>query len=308
MARARNIKPAFFTNDELVELPFETRLLFIGLWMLADREGRIVDRPKKIKMEIFPADDVDCEKSISLLESSGFIGRYEFGNHRVIEILKFIKHQSPHSTEKDSLLPDRDGYFTVNERTKNGGITGKFVKTREGSHQNNVKPPLGNENQQSHNALNPECGILNPEETHVDRRSAPTQADPDRVPDIFAYWQKTMKSPTSKLDKKRIDKIRNALKMGYTPRQLFEAIKGCSLIPHNMGTDPAGNGTKYNSIELIFRDADHIDRFIAAASAIIKRPGPETIAQQNARIMAEMFGNADQSEGGEIIEMEDVDG
>ena len=31
MARARNIKPGFFTNDELVELPFATRLLFIGL-------------------------------------------------------------------------------------------------------------------------------------------------------------------------------------------------------------------------------------------------------------------------------------
>ena len=52
MARARNIKPGFFTNDELVELPFATRLLFIGLWTIADREGRMVDRPKKIKMEI----------------------------------------------------------------------------------------------------------------------------------------------------------------------------------------------------------------------------------------------------------------
>ena len=31
MARARNIKPGFFTNDLLAELPFETRLLFIGL-------------------------------------------------------------------------------------------------------------------------------------------------------------------------------------------------------------------------------------------------------------------------------------
>lgn len=39
MARARNIKPGFFTNDELVELPFEVRSLFIGLWAIADREG-----------------------------------------------------------------------------------------------------------------------------------------------------------------------------------------------------------------------------------------------------------------------------
>ena len=48
MARARNIKPGFFANDLLVDLPFEVRLLFIGLWTIADRAGRLCDRPKKI--------------------------------------------------------------------------------------------------------------------------------------------------------------------------------------------------------------------------------------------------------------------
>ena len=54
MARARNIKPGFFKNELLAEMPPETRLLFMGLWCLADREGRFEDRPKKIKMELFP--------------------------------------------------------------------------------------------------------------------------------------------------------------------------------------------------------------------------------------------------------------
>ena len=36
MARARNIKPAFFDNDELAENEPLGRLLFIGLWTLAD--------------------------------------------------------------------------------------------------------------------------------------------------------------------------------------------------------------------------------------------------------------------------------
>ena len=35
MARARNIKPGFFDNEILGELPALTRLLFIGLWCLA---------------------------------------------------------------------------------------------------------------------------------------------------------------------------------------------------------------------------------------------------------------------------------
>ena len=52
MARARNIKPGFFDNETLGELPALTRLLFIGLWCLADREGRLQDRPKRIKKEL----------------------------------------------------------------------------------------------------------------------------------------------------------------------------------------------------------------------------------------------------------------
>src|SRR4051812_43888805 len=130
VARARNIKPGFFTNDELVELPFATRLLFIGLWTIADREGRIVDRPKKIKMEIFPADDVDCDQALCDLAAAGFIHRYQADNVKVIEIANFAKHQAPHSTEKDSALPDVDGFYTVNERSKNGGVTGKFTKAK----------------------------------------------------------------------------------------------------------------------------------------------------------------------------------
>ncbi len=54
MARARNIKPGLFKNEILgVAEPIYT-LLFEGLWLLADREGRLEDRPLRIKAEIFP--------------------------------------------------------------------------------------------------------------------------------------------------------------------------------------------------------------------------------------------------------------
>jgi hypothetical protein len=105
MARARNIKPGFFTNDELVELPMATRLLFIGLWTLADREGRLEDRPRKIKMEIFPADEIDVDEALSTLVSSGFIHRYPMGEGRFIQVIHFAKHQRPHSNEAKSTIP-----------------------------------------------------------------------------------------------------------------------------------------------------------------------------------------------------------
>ena len=105
MARARNIKPAFFMNEELVELRYEVRLLFIGLCTLADKAGRLEDRPKRIKMNLFPADDIDIDAALDDLGAKGFVLRYEVNNYQLIQIVNFLKHQKPHHQEKESELP-----------------------------------------------------------------------------------------------------------------------------------------------------------------------------------------------------------
>lgn len=118
MARARNIKPSFFMNEDLIELPFEARLLFIGLWTLADREGRLENRPKKIKMSLFPADEINVSEQLSNISKYDFIELYNVDGIEVIQITNFTKHQVPHGLEKDSLLPDRNGFYTVYDRVK----------------------------------------------------------------------------------------------------------------------------------------------------------------------------------------------
>ena len=105
MARARNIKPSFFINEDLVELPFETRLLFIGLWTLADREGYLEDKPKKIKMALLPADDVDVDWMLNSLQTEGFLVRYVANNRKCIYLPKFKKHQNPHHKESINDVP-----------------------------------------------------------------------------------------------------------------------------------------------------------------------------------------------------------
>ena len=107
MARARNIKPGFFRNADLVELPFETRLLFAGLWTIADREGRLEDRPKQIKMEIFPADSLDANELLGQLADAGLIQRYEVDGKRFIQVTSFTKHQNPHAKEQASTIPEQ---------------------------------------------------------------------------------------------------------------------------------------------------------------------------------------------------------
>ena len=108
MARARNLKPAFFTNDLLAEIEPLGRLLFQGLWCLADREGRLVDRPKRIKAELLPYDDADVDVLLSALATRGFILRYECEGGRYIQVVKFAKHQNPHCKETASTLPAPD--------------------------------------------------------------------------------------------------------------------------------------------------------------------------------------------------------
>ncbi len=109
MARARNIKPGFFSNDALVELPFETRLLFIGLWTLADREGRLEDRPKRIRAQLFAYDAVNCDEMLDALAAAGFIERYSVDGFKCVQIINFLKHQVPHHKEAASELPAPDG-------------------------------------------------------------------------------------------------------------------------------------------------------------------------------------------------------
>lgn len=109
MARSRNIKPGFFTNDELGELPPLARLLFVGLWLLADREGRLKDRPKKIKAEILPYDACDVEAMLDALATPRMIIRYEVDGERYIQIPKFCDHQNPHHMEAPSKIPPLPG-------------------------------------------------------------------------------------------------------------------------------------------------------------------------------------------------------
>lgn len=122
--RARNIKPGFFSNDELAECTALARLLYIGLWCCADREGRMEDRPRKIKGCVFPFDDsseCNIEQLLGELISAGFIVRYEVDGRKYIDIPTFSQHQRPHKHEKKSDVPRRVESTTKVRRRKRQG-------------------------------------------------------------------------------------------------------------------------------------------------------------------------------------------
>lgn len=146
MPRARNIKPGFFESEQVGSVSPCARLLFIALWQLADREGRLEDRPKRIQYYAFRYDDqktISVELLLQELLEEKLIDRYENNGVKVISIPAFRAHQHPHHTEKKSELPDKPRQAPLD----NGEIT--------------VQAPLGNGAIPLQIRLNPECGILN---------------------------------------------------------------------------------------------------------------------------------------------------
>lgn len=106
MSRIRYIKPGFFTDDDLGECQPLARLLFAGLWTIADREGRLEDRPKRIKVEVLPYDDCDVDALLDELQShGGLIERYSVQGKRYLAIPGWQSHQKPHSRELPSHIP-----------------------------------------------------------------------------------------------------------------------------------------------------------------------------------------------------------
>lgn len=128
MARIRYLKPDFFTDEDVGKLPFHVRLFYQGLWVLADKEGRIEDRPQKLKISIFPYDDINAEECLQELTNvkqySGqpFIHRYTCDGQRYIQIINWHKHQKPHHTEKDSNIPAPPEFPLFENSNENNNI------------------------------------------------------------------------------------------------------------------------------------------------------------------------------------------
>lgn len=157
MARTRSIKPGFFNNEVLGCLPPLTRLLFIGLWCIADREGRLDDRPRRINKEILGYDDVTAEEVDQMLQAlhdTGFIYRYSLGDEQYIQVVNFSKHQNPHIKEKASVIPPPSDYSPL-EMTY-GGNQQSTVQAPDKHSSNTVQatPITGN--------LSPSTGTLSP--------------------------------------------------------------------------------------------------------------------------------------------------
>ena len=180
MARARNIKPGFFQNEELSELDPIDRLFFIGLWTVCDFKGCLEYRPKRLKVQILPYDDACVEEIAINLERSRFIRIYSVQGRNYIKVVNFGRHQNPHKNEraKGSEIPDIDDEDAQVIDSKGLAINPDKIGTSPDK--------IGSARADSLNlipdSLSPDSLKLNPEEKHICDLAAPKSPKRNSVP------------------------------------------------------------------------------------------------------------------------------
>jgi hypothetical protein len=102
--------------------PF-ARLLYRDMHSLADKEGRLEDRPRWIAGEVFPYDDCDVTPLLDELHRHGFIQRYAVNGKRCICLPEFKHFQKPHQREQPSKLPEPPSRFAEGDPKVNPGPT-----------------------------------------------------------------------------------------------------------------------------------------------------------------------------------------
>jgi len=110
------------------------RLLYISTWCEADKEGRMIWKPKTLKMRYFPADTFDIDLLCSELISSKLVVLYGDG---LAVIPSFTTHQHINPRETASNLPVPDGKYTRRHasprvKSRNDAQGGREGKGREG--------------------------------------------------------------------------------------------------------------------------------------------------------------------------------
>lgn len=212
---------------------------------MADKEGRLWDRPPQIKAECLPYDDCDADGFLQQLNDAGFIRRYEAQDRKCIQILTFEKHQTLTTWESkntESNIPPSEVRQKSNSRTskRSRAESKRTEQNREEEIKSIVAP-------------------ASPDATEVEKVSKSRTA---QAVEIFNYWKlERGRNNQTIFDDKRRRAVEARLKAGYEAEFIKQAIRGIKQSPHHMGENPQHQ--VYDDLELICRDSKNIETFAA---------------------------------------------
>lgn len=274
MSRIRTIKPEIWTSEQIILCSPITRLLFIGLWNFCDDAGIHPASYVRVKAEIFPADNFSSEEIklwVAELLQQKLLREYCIKGEVFWIVTGWDRHQRidkktfkfPKPTEyKETLDKSASSLNPVTNISANvPGIAVEESTTIPGVLADSSPPEWKGMER---------IGMEEDNKTLSNCFPAENNSSAD-VLNLFTYWKTVMNHPRAKLDKKRQQQIKAALKLGYSVAELKTAIDGAAATPFNCGHNE--NGQRYDQIDLILRDASHIERFMHNA---VHPPVPQT--------------------------------
>ncbi len=265
MPRARMVRPGFWTSEQVLNCSPMARLLFIGIWTFSDDKGIHPASYIKLKAEVFPSDDCsinDIQAWVSELIQQRLLNEYTVDDITYWIVTGWGKHQTikyptciyPEPINKEQSIKMGEYSSSIEEiipqycNKPSSVLTEDYGNTAPQTKINKIK-----QNKEKHLCESDDSPL-----------SVSSTSSNDANAQLFYYWQSAMNHPRAVLDKKRQRAIEQALKLGYTITELQKAIDGCKNTPFNMGENDRHQ--VYDDITLIFRDAEHIERFMKSAN------------------------------------------
>ncbi len=137
--RTRMVRPAVFDDEALGRCSGDAFRLYIGLYTLADRAGRLAWNRKAVDYQLFPYnDEVDVEALLQELVGAKLAVAYEASGRRYVYLPGFaeggLNEQRVHRNEADSEHPAPSD----SRRLRRKGTSGARAKVRP---QNAPRPP-----------------------------------------------------------------------------------------------------------------------------------------------------------------------
>lgn len=261
MARIRSIKPEFWQDEKLARLPLGARLLFIGLWNIADDVGRLRGNPLFVRSQVFPYEPkADVEGWLGELHAIGVIQRYEKAGESFISVTNFLKHQQISKPSPSRLpAPEDSGSIPV-------GLPEPSGETPAGKEQGKEQ---GKERSREQGAGSRDAPQL--------QLTSPVPVWRPEVPVLFAYWAQRLNHPRAILDDNRRTLLLERFREGMTLEEGKLVIDG-ALVDIQAWPDRK----KFDGIEYLFRDRSWVEKLSAMAGTVPTRPkGGYDVASQN---------------------------
>jgi hypothetical protein len=258
MARIRSVKPEFWTDPDVVALPMAARLFFIGCWNHADDYGVLKDDPGRLKLQILPSDDVDPAELVDRLVTSGhLLRRVDAKGTPLLVVRTFCDHQ-----KIDKRSVGRWGH--PDELL----IPTAAADSRPATPTPAASPPIPTTPSDSPPRTGLEgTGLEGTSTSPVPAESAQALAlvpsrpakGGDDVDRVFAAWiDASGRTGRTVFTPERRRLIQRQLK-NYPVNDLVDAVRGWRHSTHHRGEND--RNTVFNDLELLLRDARHIEMF-----------------------------------------------